>query len=55
MKLIFTIIKWILIILFFPISLIFVFYFNEKKSKTLAREAYYKNKRSEHTESLEIN
>jgi len=28
-----TILKWLLIILFFPISLLFVAYFNQRKAK----------------------
>jgi len=41
MHLIWNIFKWILIILFFPLSLIFVAYYKQKKAK----KEYYKTER----------
>lgn len=41
MELFITILKWILIILFFPISLLFVAYFKQQKAK----KAYYNNEK----------
>ncbi|MEL6811952.1 MAG: hypothetical protein AAFP76_11500 [Bacteroidota bacterium] len=39
MRIALLILKWILIILFFPVSLIFVAYYNQKKAK----KAYYRS------------
>ncbi|MEO5642486.1 MAG: hypothetical protein ABIQ40_19180 [Bacteroidia bacterium] len=33
MKILLSIVKWVLIILFFPLSLLFVAYFKQRKSK----------------------
>lgn len=38
MDLIKTILKWVLIILFFPVSLIFVAYANQRKARRLYNE-----------------
>ena len=38
MNLILTIIKWVFIILFFPLSLVFVGYYKQKKAKKEYRE-----------------
>jgi hypothetical protein len=41
MKVLLAILKWIFIILFFPVSLIFVAYFNQRK----ARNEYFKDEK----------
>jgi len=41
MNMILNILKWILIILFFPLSLIFVAYYKQKRAK----KEYYKSKK----------
>ena len=38
MKLIFEILKWLLIILFFPLSLVLVAYYKQKQNKEQLRE-----------------
>ena len=38
-----NIVKWLLIILFFPLSLLFVGYYKQKKAKADARRTYYAN------------
>jgi hypothetical protein len=43
MKIITAILKWILITLFFPLSLIFVGYYKQKKAKKEYREQGHSN------------
>lgn len=48
MNILWTILKWILIILFFPMSLIFVAYFKQRKAK----KEYYNGRQTHNSPEI---